>query len=190
MSIEEHVLHGARMYQHFWTELERSGVPSSLFGFLRQGEVEKVAERQMDPKDETGDLSPEGGMDVERLSPVQEIVGVRVETHPDGARGIPVIKPPPGYLYDPVLRALTPNLQDPGWVGEEEAMLQRTNAVGQDAQHQGELAEQPQPGQAPGAPQPQAAAPGAPQPGAPQPPGAPKTPQAVSGQLPSKPKAG
>ena len=161
-----------------------AGVEGDLSASLSRWQKEKRASPQQDDSQAAGDMV------VDHVSPVNELVGVRAEPRPNGARGIPVLAPPPGYIFDPVLSALAPNMEDPGWVGEEEAMTQRTSAVVQNAAQQGQ---QPPVGGAAAGAQPLAATTGAPaqkpgMPGAPGGGGAPKTPGGVAG-APPKAKA-
>ena len=126
-------------------------------------------------------------------SPVAKIIGSSIEKLDDErAHGVPIVEPPPGFVYAPDLQAFIPNEDDPGWMTNPEAMAAEEKAS---AYQQGQMDTQQQSaqqeadtaaGQAmaeqqaammaqdqPMAPGQQPAAPGAaqvPQQGAPQPP--------------------
>ncbi len=87
------------------------------------------------------------------------------------AKAIPVLRPPPGYAYDPQAGRMFANMQDPGWVNDQQLMAFR-------AQEAARLQEDP--AQAQARAQAQAQAQLEAQGGAP----GPQTPPEISGSLP------
>lgn len=141
-------------------------------------------EKAAEAAHEAGESDPAAETEIERVAPVHEFIGVKPQVLGAGkAKGIPVISPPPGYVYDPVLQAMAPDMEDPGWSGAPEAMLLRSDAAAQ-----GGAGDQPGQGGMPGQPTVQAAqmaqAPAGPRPMS-GPPKAPKTPASVSGAPPA-----
>ena len=64
------------------------------------------------------------GENVDDESPVQGVVGTEIITRDaKKIRAIPVLDPPPGYIYDPEAAAFAPNLEDPGWMQEPAAAV-------------------------------------------------------------------
>ena len=120
----------------------------------------------------------------ENGDPAVKIIGASIDKLDEKrAVGVPIVQPPPGYVYNPELGAFAPNSDDPGWLTEPEAMqaqqsssafqagAQQASAAG--AQREADSAAQsammqqvPQPGQAPGAPQQAPVVPVPPTPGA------------------------
>lgn len=92
-----------------WTELEKIamsavGVPGS------HGALE-------------GGIAAGPSSSAEEASPAYGIVASRVEQlDPKRAHGIPILRPPPGYVYSPELTAFVPDQASPGWMSEQEAM--------------------------------------------------------------------
>lgn len=77
-------------------------------------------------------MGNEDGRAVEVLederSPAHGVVASRVEQlDPKRAIGIPVLQPPPGYVYNPELAAFVPNEQDPGWMAVQDALQAQQN---------------------------------------------------------------
>tara|TARA_Y100000034_G_scaffold135869_1_gene209520 strand:+ start:4525 stop:5346 length:822 start_codon:yes stop_codon:yes gene_type:complete len=62
-------------------------------------------------------------------NPVAKIIGASVEKL-DGrtAHGVPIVEPPPGFVYAPDMQAFVPDSTDPGWMTEPEAMQARETA--------------------------------------------------------------
>lgn len=55
--------------------------------------------------------------------PAHGVVASRVnQLNPRRALGIPVLQPPPGYVYSPELASFVPNEQDPGWMAQQQAI--------------------------------------------------------------------
>jgi len=180
----EAAVFGRSARQHFISEIEKVAqegtcTPLMAAAFPHLEKVAAAADSGGD-SDETGKMEAQEEGEVDRISPIHDLLGVRAEAKSKGgARGIPVLAPPPGYVYDPILGAMTPKQDDPGWVKPEEAMLQRSEAVGQEKAQQGAME------QAVAQQQQQAAAAGAEaQPGTP---GAP-TPAAGDDKKPTPPK--
>jgi hypothetical protein len=132
---------GVEVGQAACTEFEKlaaSGVVSPLAAF-KYPHLVKIAAQAEAAAPQAGAMEAESPGEVERISPVHEMLGIRSEVTKDGAKGIPVLAPPPGYVYDPILRAQAPNLQDPGWAAREEAPLRRADVVGQEQAQQGAM---------------------------------------------------
>lgn len=95
-------------------------------------ELEKIAQGPMAADPQAGMLA--GGvqqgpspMSVEEVPvespPAHGVVASRVnQLTPKRALGIPVLQPPPGYVYNPELASFVPNEQDPGWMSQQQAM--------------------------------------------------------------------
>ncbi len=87
-------------------------------------------------------------------SPVQGVVGSQVELQGDRkARGIPIIQPPPGFIYNPELAAFVPDQADPGWMEAAQAQQAANNKTyydmgAQETQQQQAQAEMDQQAQA------------------------------------------
>jgi len=64
----------------------------------------------------------QGASEGQEASPAHGVVAARIEQLTDKkARGIPVIQPPPGYVYAPDLQAFTPREGDPAWMLAQQA---------------------------------------------------------------------
>jgi len=103
---------GRRLAQYIGSELEKIaqgvGVPSAGASTAPAGELEGTVRR-----------ASEG---VSEGSPAHGIVAARVEQLGDKkARGIPVIQPPPGFVFAPELQAFKPEVENPGWMDAEQA---------------------------------------------------------------------
>ncbi len=86
-------------------------------------------------------------------SPVQGVLGADVEQEDDkNARAVPVLDPPPGYVFSPELGAFTPDPANPGWMTPEQAEEARKHKLYYDegyqaaAQNQEEVAQMEQQG--------------------------------------------
>lgn len=55
--------------------------------------------------------------------PAHGVVASRIQQlDPRRAVGIPVMQPPPGYIYNPELASFVPNEQDPGWIAQSQVI--------------------------------------------------------------------
>jgi hypothetical protein len=83
----------------------------------------------------------------EDSSPVAGVVGTDiVQQDQHNARGIPVLQPPPGYVFDPDLQSYAPDQNMPGWMTQDGAqaadshrnayMKGKQDAVAEKAQHE------------------------------------------------------
>lgn len=55
--------------------------------------------------------------------PAHGVVASRIQQlDPRRAVGIPVMQPPPGYVYNPELASFVPNEQDPGWIAQSQVV--------------------------------------------------------------------
>jgi hypothetical protein len=102
---------GRRLAQYMWSELEKIGAATSSpsadmesqHGAM-QGTVQQGAEGE------------------EEASPSHGVVAARVEQLDDKkARGIPVIQPPPGFVFAPELQSFIPDESNPAWIQAEQA---------------------------------------------------------------------
>jgi hypothetical protein len=63
-------------------------------------------------------------MEDENGDPAVKVIGASIEKIDDmKAHGIPLVEPPPGFVYNPELRAFVPNENDPSWLTEPEAAM-------------------------------------------------------------------
>lgn len=96
-------------------------------------EFEKIAQDGMGIAPQAGMLA--GGVQNEAAAPQQTevvrnesmpshgVVASRIQQlDPRRAVGIPVMQPPPGYVYNPELASFVPNEQDPGWVAQSQVI--------------------------------------------------------------------
>lgn len=101
---------GRRLAHYMWDELEKiaeSAGPAAAQGEQQSGPLEGP--------------SPEEVI-LEEDAPTHGVVASKVERLSDKkARGIPVLQPPPGYVYAPHLQSFVPDEQDPGWMQAEQA---------------------------------------------------------------------
>jgi hypothetical protein len=105
-------------------ELTKSEIRGRLVAQLFFGELEKISQSIAGgPMEgaEAGEM--QGGIqqqpDDAEASPAHGVVAARVEQLSDKrAVGVPVLQPPPGYVYAPELAAFVPNQGDPGWMPE------------------------------------------------------------------------
>jgi hypothetical protein len=113
MDFRDQVDHKARLLAHaFWGELEKiaqftagPGAPPPA-----QAEAEEI------PVEE-GEEPPAHG-----------VLGARVEQlDKKKARGIPIIQPPPGFVYAPDLAAFVPDPSQPGWMTMLQAEAAQSN---------------------------------------------------------------
>ena len=112
MDLQEHDLKGRRLAQYMWGELEK----------IAAGQATQEAGQAAPAGELEGGLQ-QGSDGPEEASPAHGVVAARVEQLDDKkARGIPVIEPPPGFVYKPELQSFVPNEQDPGWMQVQEAM--------------------------------------------------------------------
>lgn len=93
-------------------------------------ELEKIA-AEMGEGPEAGMLQGgvqnEPGMGQEILrneaSPAHGVIASRIQQlDPRRAVVVPVMEPPPGYVYSAELASFVPNEQDPGWMAQQEAI--------------------------------------------------------------------
>lgn len=95
-------------------------------------ELEKIAQAPMGMDPQAGMLAggvqqgpsptPSEEVPVES-APAHGVVASRInQLTPKRAIGIPVIQPPPGYVYSPELAGFVPNEQDPGWMSQMQAI--------------------------------------------------------------------
>ena len=95
-------------------------------------EFEKIAQTSMGMDPQAGMLAggvqqgpaPVASEEVPvESAPAHGVVASRVnQLTPKRAIGIPVIQPPPGYVYSPELASFVPNEQDPGWMAQQQAI--------------------------------------------------------------------
>jgi hypothetical protein len=108
-------IRGRFIAQVMWSELEK----------IAQGEGPGGLTAAPGQQAEAGKLEgtvAQGPDSEEEASPAHGVVASRIEQLDDKqARGIPVIEPPPGYVYAPELGAFVPNQGDPGWMSPEMA---------------------------------------------------------------------
>lgn len=109
---------------------KESHVVTSLAGGFAE-ELTKIAQSSMSVEPQAGMLA--GGVQQDHAAtgedipvesaPAHGVVASRVnQLTPRRAVGIPVLQPPPGYVYSPELASFVPNEQDPGWVSQEQAI--------------------------------------------------------------------
>lgn len=104
-------LRGRRLAHYMWGELEKisQGMgPVMQPGEQQSGQLEGTVQREVEGAEEA--------------SPAHGVVASRVEQLSNTkARGIPVLQPPPGFVYAPHLQSFVPNPEDPGWMHAEQA---------------------------------------------------------------------
>jgi hypothetical protein len=93
-------------------------------------ELEKIAAQTMGEQTFAGQM--QGGVQNDASasavlqneeSPAHGVVASRInQLDPRRAVSIPVLQPPPGYVYAPELASFIPNEQDPGWMPQETAI--------------------------------------------------------------------
>lgn len=95
---------GRFIAQCLWSELEK--ISAAEMGDPQSGNLQQGAE----------------------ASPAHGVVGVEVEQlDQKRAKGIPVVQPPPGYVYAPELASFKPNEADPGWMTPEQQAAAQEN---------------------------------------------------------------
>lgn len=116
MSFQDQETRGRLLAQAMWTELE------------------KIA------NDVTGQ---EAG--TEEPTPASGVVGAKIETKSEKeAKGTPILQPPPGYVFAPDLQAFVPDMNQPGWMPEQQAMQAQNNKGYYDAGAQDTVTQQAQ----------------------------------------------
>lgn len=119
MDFSSYDTRGRVITQAFFTELEKiasatvpqdQGVGDGADAGLLQGGVQNEA-------------SPQGEVWENEALPAHGVVASRVQQlDPRRAVAIPVMQPPPGYVYDPQLASFVPNQQDPGWLAQSQVL--------------------------------------------------------------------
>ena len=128
---KEAELRGMRLAHAFLNELER----------IEATQVVKIAMGVgLDPAADGGMQQSEDAPENEdEAAPAHGVVGTKIEQYgPKQARGIPMILPPPGYIYDQELAAFVPDPNNPGWMQAEQAMEAARNKAFYDQGHMDE----------------------------------------------------
>jgi len=115
MNFYEEDQKGRRLAHYMWSELEKianvaqGAAPAPGPGDQQSGELEGTVQREAEGTEEA--------------SPAHGVVASRVEQIGDkAARGIPVIQPPPGFVFAPDLQSFVPDPNSPGWMEANQAM--------------------------------------------------------------------
>lgn len=117
MDFSSYDVRGRVVTQAFITELEK--IAASQQG---QG-VGEETEAGMMQGGAQNEASPQGETWENEALPAHGVVASRVQQlDPRRAVAIPVMQPPPGYVYDPNLASFVPNQQDPGWLAQAQAL--------------------------------------------------------------------
>ena len=62
-------------------------------------------------------------------NPVVKVLGASIDKLDEmKAHGVPIVEPPPGFTYNPELRAFAPDESDPGWMTEPETAAAQQSA--------------------------------------------------------------
>jgi hypothetical protein len=112
MNPREEDLRGRRLAHYMVDELEK---------IAQEGPPQQTSpEQQVGGELQDGVQNDAGGGEA---SPAHGIVASRIEQlDPKTARGIPVLQPPPGFIYSPELVAFVPDENDPGWMAAQQAV--------------------------------------------------------------------
>jgi len=144
----DEVLRGRVIAQAFVRELEKVAAASSGGGggAVGMGNPGEMGDPQMGAL--AGGVQNEAGESEEiknEAMPAHGVVASRVtQLDPRRAVGVPVMQPPPGYVYDPNLSSFVPNQGDPGWMAQESVMEAARNKGWYDAGQQDTVTQQAQ----------------------------------------------
>lgn len=118
---------GRLIAQEMFSELEKISSAQANMEADAQG-AETSSDASME---NSAQNSADGAQEQERTeTPAHGVVASRVEQLEDNkAQGIPVIQPPPGFVYQPELKAFVPDESDPGWMSEPQAQAANENAA-------------------------------------------------------------
>lgn len=101
-------IRGRTLAQYMWDELEKIS------------EEEQKGGEQESAKMEQGEAG-DGEREKEE-SPIQGLAGTQVlQEGASKGRGIPVLDPPPGYIFNPELQSFIPDENMAGWMSKDEA---------------------------------------------------------------------
>jgi hypothetical protein len=114
MDLHEADLKGRRLAQYMWDELEKisnvaqGAAPAPQAAEQQSGELQGSVQREVEGAEEA--------------SPAHGVVASRVEQLSDKkARAIPVINPPPGFVFAPELQSFVPDPNNPAWMEANQA---------------------------------------------------------------------